>query len=143
MDATDTTVVQLVDAYRSAVLAKDVDALLALYAPDVRVYDLWGAWSSEGADAWRESVAAWFSSLGEETVHVTMSGLRAQLGTDLAVVEGMVRYEGRTAEGDRLRSMSNRLTWVLVPGEDETWRIVHEHTSAPVHPETGEVILQR
>ena len=38
--------------------------------------------------------------------------------------------------------MQNRLTWVLKQ-KDGAWKIVHEHTSAPVDFETAKVILQR
>jgi uncharacterized protein (TIGR02246 family) len=144
VDATDDVVTQTIDAYRAAVLARDAEALLALYAPDVRIYDLWGpTWSAEGGDARRAAVEEWFGSLGEETVHVTMSDVRAQLGTDLAVVEAVTRFEARDADGAVLRWMANRLTWVLLPDPQGRWQIVHEHTSAPVDPDSGAVILQR
>ena len=46
-----------------------------------------------------------------------------------------------TADGVPQRTMTNRLTWVLIRhGHD--WRIVHEHTSAPID-ESNEVILER
>jgi hypothetical protein len=38
--------------------------------------------------------------------------------------------------------MDNRLTGALTP-HGSTWKIVHEHSSAPVDPETLQVLLQR
>jgi ketosteroid isomerase-like protein len=38
--------------------------------------------------------------------------------------------------------MNNRLTWVLRKDADGTWKIVHEHTSAPAGDE-GKVQLRR
>ena len=38
-------------AYQAAVLAKDVDAFVALYHEDVCVFDLWGRWSYTGIAA--------------------------------------------------------------------------------------------
>jgi ketosteroid isomerase-like protein len=38
--------------------------------------------------------------------------------------------------------MHNRLTWALKQ-ENGAWKIVHEHTSAPVDFKTSKVILQR
>lgn len=41
-----------------------------------------------------------------------------------------------------LRSIQNRLTWVLMRRE-QTWRIVHEHTSAPIGIEDLNAIARR
>ncbi|WP_404615797.1 hypothetical protein [Rhodanobacter hydrolyticus] len=41
-------VVQILDSYKAAVFAKDVDAFAALYDDDVHVFDMWGAWSLQG-----------------------------------------------------------------------------------------------
>ena len=38
--------------------------------------------------------------------------------------------------------MNNRLTWILRKEPDGAWKIVHEHTSAPVGDE-GKVQLRR
>ena len=60
----------LLDAYRDAVHAKDVDAFLAIFADDVRVFDMWSTWSHDGIDAWRAMAEDWFGSLGDERVRV-------------------------------------------------------------------------
>ena len=44
------------ETYKSAVLAKNADTLMHLYDPAVRVFDMWGTWSYEGAAAWRVAV---------------------------------------------------------------------------------------
>jgi ketosteroid isomerase-like protein len=64
------------------------------------------------------------------------------LAPDLAVVHAFVTYTGQSAEGKELRAMQNRLTWALKQ-QDGGWKIVHEHTSAPVDFETSKVLLQR
>ena len=46
-------------------------------------------------------------------------------------------------EGKELRSMDNRITWVLRKNSEGAWKIVHEHTSAPVDFETGKATLRR
>ncbi|HEY0189461.1 MAG TPA: nuclear transport factor 2 family protein [Cellulomonas sp.] len=143
MLASDAVVTETIAAYRAAVLARDVEALLALYSPRVRVYDLWGPWSADGEHARRESVQEWFGTLGAESVHVQAADVRAQLGEDLAVVEAFLRFEARDPAGAVLRWMTNRLTWVLVPDTADRWRIVHEHISAPIDPGSGTAVLQR
>ena len=41
-----------------------------------------------------------------------------------------------------LRSLDNRLSWVLRP-RGGRWQVVHEHTSAPLAHEDGKGILKR
>jgi len=50
-------------------------------------------------------------------------------------------FRGLTAEGEELRSMNNRLTWIL-RRDGHAWKITHEHTSAPAGDE-GKVGLRR
>ena len=139
----DASVLAMLDAYRAAAYARDVDALAGLYADDVRVFDLWGGWSCEGHDAWRGVVAEWLEGLGSERVEVGFDEVRTQVVGDAAVASAFVTYRGVSAEGAPLRSMQNRLTWALVRRPGGTWQIVHEHTSAPVDHASGKVVLKR
>jgi len=133
----------LLETYRAAVQGKDVDAFLALYDPDVRVFDMWGRWSYDGAVAWRGVAANWFGSLGDDRVAVEWDDVRSIAGDDLAVVHAFVTFRGLSAGGAELRAMSNRLTWVLRRSGNGDWTIVHEHTSAPVDVATGTVMMRR
>ena len=133
---------EMLDAYAAAVRAKDVDAFLALYADDVRNFDLWSVWSYDGKDALRGMVSEWFGSLGDDVVAVEADEVRTQTGDDVAAVSAFLTYRGLSAEGEELRSMNNRLTWVLRKDADGRWKIVHEHTSAPAG-EGGKVQLRR
>ena len=129
-------------SYRAAVFDQDVDAFMRLYADDVRVFDTWGAWSYEGAPAWRKVVSNWLSSLGTERVRVTMDDVRVTGSLDMVLITGVVTYAGVAADGAPLRAMQNRLTWVI-RSEGGTSRIVHEHTSAPIDFDAATAILQR
>jgi len=136
------SITQVIEAYKSAVLAKDVEAFMRLYDPRVRVFDAWGVWSYEGSDAWRRAAEGWLSSLGTERVEVTFSDVQAMEGRDLNMVSAIVTYASVSAEGERLRSMQNRITWCLrVTGH--VLRIVHEHTSAPIGFSDSKAILVR
>ena len=61
---------------------------------------------------------------------------------DVAVVHAFVTYTGVSAEGEELRAIHNHLTWAIKQHAG-AWKIVHEHTSAPVDSATSKVILQR
>ena len=133
---------RVLETYKSAVLAKNVETFMHLYAPDVRVFDMWGTWSYDGAAAWRVAVEGWFSSLASETCKVTFTDVQVVGDSGLASVSAIVTYAGVSAEGQALRSMQNRISWVLrVSGH--VLRIAHEHTSAPVGFDDTKAILKR
>jgi uncharacterized protein (TIGR02246 family) len=134
---------QILQAYAAAVRAKDVDAFMDLYADDVRNFDLWNEWSYDGKDELRGMVAEWFGSLdaGEEVV-VEWDDVRAQSGEDVAGLSAFLTYSAVSPAGEKLRSMNNRLTWLLRKKGDGAWKIAHEHTSAPAG-EGGKVQLTR
>lgn len=132
----------LLSTYQAAVYAKDIEAFLAIYADDVRVFDLWGAWSLRGIDAWRSMATEWFASLNDEYVVVEADEVEATVTGDLAVGHAFLRYIAYSAQGRRLRSLDNRIT-VAMRRTGETWRIFHEHTSAPIDHETTKAVLQR
>ncbi|MGZ8809181.1 MAG: YybH family protein [Mycobacterium sp.] len=128
--------------YRAAVLAKDVDAFCALYDPDIHVFDMWGRWQHQGLAAWRDMASAWFSSVGEERVVVEFSEVHSTVSGDLAFGHAFVRFSAEAADGTELRSLNNRLTLVL-KRQAEGWKIVHEHTSAPIDHGSGKPLLHR
>ena len=142
MGELDKSIAQVLEIYKSAVYAKDVDALMYLYDQGVRVFDAWGVWSYEGSDAWRRSVEGWLASLGSERVRVSFEDVKATMAREFAFVSAIVTYAGVSAGGEPLRAMQNRLSWVLRPS-GHALRIVHEHTSAPVGFEDMKAILQR
>jgi ketosteroid isomerase-like protein len=136
----DKDLARILGNYQSAVLNKDVVTFMHLYDPDVRVFDAWGIWKYEGAEAWQRAVEGWFSSLGTEKVKVSFDDVTSSVGRDMTYMSAIVTYAGQSAQGEPLRSMQNRVTWVLrtvghVP------RIVHEHTSAPIGFEDMKAIL--
>lgn len=130
------------DAYAAAVAAKDVDAFAALYADDVHVFDLWGRWELRGLPAWRAMAQDWFSSLGAETVAVTYAQAQSRADGALAYGHAVLTFAAHTADGARLRSLDNRISLVL-ERRGEGWKIVHEHTSAPVDHASGKAVLKR
>lgn len=140
-DATD-PFRQALDAYAAAARAKDVDAFVALYADDVRLFDLWGAWSLRGIEVWRNAVTEWFSSLGDEQLVVTADQVESTFDGDLAVGHAILTYAAFAADGQALRSLDNRITMAL-HRSGGAWKIVHEHTSAPVDHATLKAMLKR
>jgi ketosteroid isomerase-like protein len=135
-------VLRALDTYKSAVLAKNAETFMHLYDPDVRVFDTWGIWSYEGAAAWRVAVEGWFSSLGNESVRVTFEDVKITSEPSFASMSAFARYAAFSAQGQELRAMQNRITWVL-KSRGHVLRVVHEHTSAPIGFEDAKAILKR
>lgn len=134
--------VQALNRYAAAVRAKNLSAFLALYADDVHVFDMWGAWELRGKDAWRELVSGWFASLGGEQVEVSFDAARAAVSAELAIGHATLTYTAISAQGEVLRSLDNRFSAALKK-VDGGWLIFHEHTSAPVSHETLKATLHR
>ena len=134
---------QRLEEYVESVRAKDVDRFVALYADEVRVFDMWGRWSYEGADAWRQMATEWFGSLGSDQVAVEFADVQTNVGDEVAIASAFVTYKGVSADGEQLRAVDSRLTWALRKTPEGTWTIVHEHTSAPADFDTSKVQLQR
>ena len=130
------------EAYKSSVLNKQVDRLLELYDEDITAYDMWGRWSYVGAGPWREMNEGWLGSLGSETVVVEFDDVSTVHGAEVAAAYATVTYKAVSETGETLRSMQNRLTWV-VKRKNGGWKIVHQHTSAPIDPDKFSPILRR
>ena len=142
MSAADAPVETALARYAQAVRDKDVDAFAALYAEDVQVFDMWGAWSLHGIEAWRGMADGWFGSLGDEQVLVTWRDLQASVADALAIGHATLTYTAVSAAGQTLRGLDNRITLAL-RRQAGGWKIFHEHTSAPIEHATLKAILTR
>ena len=142
MDQLDNPILQILDDYKAALFAKDVDTFVALYDQDVLIFDMWGVWSYSGVASWRDMVEGWFGSLGTERVVVDFSGVQTIVVQDLAVAHAFQTFKAVNVDGVELRSMDNRLT-ATFRQKDGRWKIVHQHTSAPIDRNTATVIFKR
>lgn len=87
-------------------------------------------------------VADWFGSLGSEQVIVELNNAQVITEHSIAIAHAFVTFKGISADGETLRAMQNRFTWLL-KNREGVWKILHEHSSAPIDFETSKVILQR
>ena len=141
MSDADRSIRAALAAYEAAVLAKDVEAFVAIYAEDARIFELWGTWEHDIA-SWREMAKGWFAFLGDQRSVVTAHDVRTQVSGDMAMLSASLTYAAIDAGGQPLRSLDNRLTWVLRQ-RDGRWQVVHEHTSVPLAHEDGKGIFKR
>lgn len=133
---------ELMDRYRDTVFRKDVAGFMQLFAPAVRVFDMWERWSFEGAAEWQDMAEGWLGNLGEERVTVTFSEVQVREDAQLAMLTAYVRFAAINTQGEELRYLENRLTWVAARHGDG-WKIIHQHTSSPIDFASMKVKLQR
>jgi len=139
---TQDAIQKVLDTYKAAVYAKDVNAFLAIYDKNVYIFDMWEKWSYDGIDAWCEMVTGWFGSLGDELVKVEFNDMEITETKEMAIAHMIVTFRRLSSEGKELRSMQNRMTCVL-KNIDGTWKIIHEHSSSPLGPSTLKAILNK
>jgi len=127
----DPEMTALIEAFKRAAFAKDVSGFLALYEDDATVFDLWKRWSYRGVAAWKEAVVEWFNHTGENRDAISLEEVTMQGQGDFRAVTGLITFSCVALNGAVLRAMHERLTWVLAK-KKTGWKIVHQHTSAPV-----------
>lgn len=127
MPTTDVEVRDVIATYADAFQSLDVDRIVALYADDVRIFDLMGGFGLRGLPAWRAMLESVARDMHEGVC--TVADLEVLASDDLAVASATVYYGDKTEAG--VEGIHNRATFVLRPMEG-TWKIVHEHTSVPL-----------
>lgn len=129
---------QWMSDFTKAFEARDANAVMAMYAPDVVAYDVGPPLQYSGHDAYAKDFADFFSQfkgpLGLELrdVHVHVSG-------DLAVVYSLERMTGTMTNGQPV-DMWVRDTTALerVGGK---WLDIHDHVSVPADLATGKAAM--
>jgi uncharacterized protein (TIGR02246 family) len=132
----------LFESYSNAVAEKDLDAFTSIYDENVYIFDTWQLWDYKGLHAWREMVKSWFTSLGTDKDVVTFEDVQMRESGDLVVFTSIMKFTAVSPQGEELRFLQNRLTWVAQKKEN-VWKIIHQHSSSPVDFETMQVMLSR
>ena len=128
---------QLIAAWSRALEAKDLDGLVANYAPDVLIYDVKPPYKSEGVAAvrrvWEQCLRYFPASFKSEH-----ADLKLTVGEDLAFCHGLHHLKPQ-GEPDHPAGRS----WIRVTAcyrkVDGRWLAVHEHVSMPFDCATGQV----
>lgn len=141
MAATRTTaedgVRALIDDWIAAFRAKDLDGMMACYAEDVLAFDAITALQFKGAEAYRRQCEVAFSYMPGR-VSYEVRDLNVTARDDIAFGHYLARCGATGANGEEKAGWL-RVT-VCCRQEDGRWRIVHEHFSAPFHPESFKIL---
>jgi uncharacterized protein (TIGR02246 family) len=118
----------LIDAWAKAVRAKDVNAAMALYAPDALSFDLAPPLQYRGAGANRESLEEWFPTF-RGSVGYEIRDLSITAGDEVAFSHSLNRISGARTDGTKTDVWVRATVCLRKIGGK--WTITHEHVSVP------------
>ena len=122
-----------------AVRAKDVETLMAWYAPDVVAFDLVAPLAHRGAGGVRKRVAEWFASF-RTAIDYEVRDVDLFLAGDVAFDHHLTHVRGTSASGAAI-DMWFRET-VGYRKLDGRWMVTHQHSSVPFDMATGKPLLE-
>jgi uncharacterized protein (TIGR02246 family) len=131
---------QLLTRWQKAFRAKDIDAVMAVYASGVTVvaFDVVPPLEKVGKESYRKNYEEFFA-MYEGSPDVEVRDLRIVAGKDVAFIYCLERMSG-TLKGGQRSDIWLRVTSGLrkIAGK---WLIVHDHVSVPADFETGKAAL--
>lgn len=135
----ETEIRQRVDSWMKALCAKDIDAVMTLYAPDIVSFDLDPPLRYAGTikkrRAWEEFFATHTSLIAYDVceLHITAHD-------ELAFVHSLNHVNGTLSSG-QISDVWVRWTACL-RRFDGVWLIVHDHVSVPADIANGRAVLE-
>jgi uncharacterized protein (TIGR02246 family) len=130
----------LINRWEKAFAAKNLDDVMALYAPGDRVlaFDIVPPLMCRGYDRYRKNYEEFFANY-EGPIVVEVRDLKISAGGDVAFLTCLERLVG-TMKGGQKSDIWVRVTSGLnrIGGR---WLIVHDHVSVPIDFETGRALL--
>lgn len=124
--------------WERAFAARDINRVMALYAPDVVAYDVAPPLQFVGADDYRKDYETLFGQF-KGPLKVTIPNIHVEQSGAVAFAFGLERLRGTTSDGTSV-DMWLRFTdgWKREKGH---WLVVHEHVSVPVDMTSGKARL--
>lgn len=137
MASAESEIRALFDSRTEAMRAKDIDRLMALYAPDIVYFDVVPPLQYAGWTVLRDRFLHWFTGW-ESAIGMDVRDLKIVAGGDVAAAHMLIRASGTRANGREVGY------WVRTSNgcrrSDGRWLITHEHVSLPVDFESGRVV---
>lgn len=125
------------NAWTRALRAKDLDTLMALYAPDVITFDLMPPHQVPDAAHYRKNFERWFAAM-PGPIDYEMNDLRITSGDDVAFCHCVSHVKATRANGEKADY------WVRVTvgfqKRNGHWLMVHDHVSMPLDMETRKAV---
>jgi uncharacterized protein (TIGR02246 family) len=129
---------QIIDDWAEALRAKDIDGILANYAPEVLSFDVTPPLQHKGIDGARKRNGEWLATF-QGPIDSELRDLNITAGTDVAFSHSLNRVNGTRKNGEKT-DMWVRVT-LCFHKTDGKWLVTHEHISIPFDMETGKAAL--
>ena len=134
----DSQIRQRMDALAQALRAKDINELMAYYAPDIVTFDLRPPLQVQGVDAYRKNFEAWFASV-QGPIDYETRDLRITIRDDVAFCHYLTHIKSTRMSGEKADY------WVRVTSGFQKmngqWMVTHEHVSVPFNLATMQAAL--
>lgn len=129
---------QLITDQTHAICAKDLDQIIACYAPEIVIFDVKPPLQISGIEAcrhlWETSLPCMPNATGAET-----RDMNIQISGDLALAHWVSHFTGIDPDHPTAQM------WLRITAgcqrQSEGWQIVHEHVSVPFDPETSQAVF--
>ena len=134
----ETDIRQRVEDWAKALGAKDMEAVMSLYAPDIASFDLDPPLRYVGTDKKRR---AWQEFFAVHTGRITYEVRELNITThgELAFVHSLNHVQGALASG-HISDLWVRWTACFRRIEG-VWLVLHDHVSVPADLESGQAVL--
>ncbi|MGG6294863.1 YybH family protein [Leptolyngbya sp. AN02str] len=128
---------QLISDQQHAICTKNVDQIMARYAPEIIIFDVTPPFQTKGHSAvrqlWEDCLPCFPDAFGMETRDLVITA-----NTNLATAHWLFRFIGE--QNHPAMQLWMRATAVCQKVQD-TWQIVHEHISVPFAPDTAQAVF--
>lgn len=129
---------QKINEYVAAILVKDLEKVMEIFAPNLVSFDLEAPLKHMGAEAkrknWTKAFAAYKDPIGYEIQDLTIT-----LANSLAVGQSLNKISGTLQNGQKTSYWVRWTTCFQKIGG--IWYIAHDHVSVPIDIVTGKAVL--
>jgi len=134
---TENEIRSLIDAWRQAVMAKDIERIVSYYADDITSFDAVTALQFKGKEAYRAHWKACMEVCPGPGIF-DFSQLRIVSAPDIAFAHWLAHCGGTDEQGE------TKACWMRVSAGYQRiggqWKVLHEHWSAPFDMLSGTVL---
>lgn len=128
---------ELIDRWAQASRVKDLDGIMACYAPDIVAFDAIAQLQFKGMDAYRKHWQYCFGFMESDMIF-DIHELSIAVGSDVAFCHYLAVCGGTTPDGtDQSGWVRGTICLRKIGGQ---WLTVHEHFSLPFDPKTMKVL---
>ena len=117
--------------YQNFAWRKDTTAMINLYDEQAVIFDMWDQGYHSNQSEWTKIIIDWLGSLDEEKVKVEFEMVKIHQSGNVGFASALIQFQAISSEGAVLRSMKNRITLGFSKFE-HGWKVIHQHTSAPI-----------